>query len=258
MKIAVLDTETTGLQKPFIYDIGVIIYDTDKQEVVKSYNAIIEQVWNNRPLFESAYYAEKRPIYVGLMRSRQAKLTKFGNAMKSIKALLRGVDGCYAFNSKFDDKAIEFNCQYYGCINPFDTIPMFDIRGYAIKAFGSRQDYVDFCKKHEFLTETGSISTTAESFYAWLNADGEYTEHHTAIDDSIIELEILNKAVNAGLEYQTEYEISRQALHQLSKKLEIYKNRQLIYSDTIKSVLTKKSNDSIKIYLKAEVEAADK
>ena len=79
MKILVLDTETTSLDKPFCYDFGGIIYDTETGEILEEKSWIIEQVWYNLPLFESAYYKEKtalvcRKIAVTVCRAHQVWL----------------------------------------------------------------------------------------------------------------------------------------------------------------------------------------
>ena len=61
MKICVFDTETTNLEKPFCYNVGFLIYDTDEQKILEKKEFVIEQVWHNIPLFSTAYYADKRP-----------------------------------------------------------------------------------------------------------------------------------------------------------------------------------------------------
>ena len=69
MRICVFDTETTNLEKPFCYNVGYVIYDTDKHEIICKEEFVIEQIWHNAELFSTSYYAEKRPIYVNRMRA---------------------------------------------------------------------------------------------------------------------------------------------------------------------------------------------
>ena len=61
-KIMILDTETIGLEKCFVYDIGFIVAELQEngfyKPIVKS-QFIIEQVYDNRELFETAYYNDK-------------------------------------------------------------------------------------------------------------------------------------------------------------------------------------------------------
>ena len=70
MIIAVFDTETTSLEKPFCYNLGYCLVDTDTKEKVLKRDYVVEQIWNNLELFSSAYYASKREIYVKAMRGR--------------------------------------------------------------------------------------------------------------------------------------------------------------------------------------------
>ena len=135
MNIMVFDTETISVGKPYCYNIGYVIYDTDGKQIVCKRDFVVEQVWNNRPLFDTAYYANKRPIYVNRMRGRQTEMSKYGFIQSQMIRDIRNykVDGAYAFNSKFDDNVFEFNADRYGCRNALDTLPIFDIRGYAME-----------------------------------------------------------------------------------------------------------------------------
>lgn len=58
--IMIFDTETTSLATPFCYDVGYVIMDTETHSLVEKKHFIVEQNWHNLPLFESAYYKEKR------------------------------------------------------------------------------------------------------------------------------------------------------------------------------------------------------
>ena len=77
MNIVIFDTETTSLEKPFCYNIGYSIRTSENQILVEK-DFVVEQIWHNLPLFSTAYYAEKRPIYVNRMRARAVKMEKFG------------------------------------------------------------------------------------------------------------------------------------------------------------------------------------
>lgn len=56
----VMDTETTSIEKPFCYDLGWVVLDMDNGRQVENRHYVIEQAWHNLPLFESAYYKDKR------------------------------------------------------------------------------------------------------------------------------------------------------------------------------------------------------
>ena len=56
MDICVFDTETTSLEKPFCYNIGYLIADSESGETLIKREFVVEQVWRNTIAFASAYY----------------------------------------------------------------------------------------------------------------------------------------------------------------------------------------------------------
>ena len=112
MNVLVLDTETTGLDKPFCYDISWVIMDTETGELINFSTNVVEQVWHNLPLFESAYYKEKRTKYIDMMRRHEMVMDKWGYIMRNMYRDIKqyNITDAYAYNSDFDDKVIKFNC----------------------------------------------------------------------------------------------------------------------------------------------------
>lgn len=253
--VLVFDTETIGLNKPYCYDIGYIILTPDGK-VLAEKEFIIEQIWNNRPLFDSAYYAKKRPIYTRRMRGKKAELVKYGHAMSRLIYDIKryNVGSAYAFNSAFDEKVIDFNSDYYHCRNCFDTIPIYDIRGYAIK-FLADGNYKRYCRNHrdvksadgseKFFTENGNYASTAESFYCYLNsANGELNEEHTALTDSIWEAGILMECLKRGATLETAYAVPRIIPTEELKTLRVVNaNGKELFSTTYASKKETKSPD---------------
>jgi hypothetical protein len=205
MSYCVFDTETTSLDKPFCYNIGYIIYDGERVLVRREF--ITEQIWHNPELFSTAYYAEKRPFYVNQMRGRNIIMDKFGYITQQMIRDFKQYEviSAYAFNSPFDDRVFSFNCDWFKVINPFDNIPIYDIRGYAHNFICNTKEYLRFCEKNQKFTEGGNYSTTAETVYSFLIGDSDYAESHTALDDSTIEHEIFLECIKRGAIVDKEY-----------------------------------------------------
>lgn len=221
MKIVVFDTETTSLEKPFCYNIGYAIYDTDTRECLLKKDFVVEQIWHNKPLFESAYYAQKRPIYVSRMKAKKVVMDKFGyitqEMIRDFKAL--EVEQAYAYNSPFDDKVFDYNCDWFKCNNPFDNIPIFDIRGYVHNKIAFTEDYKAFAESQELFTESGNYSTTAEALFKYIDKNLDFEEEHTALADSEIEAKILFACIDKGCDYGKDYKVYRSIPRETKREL---------------------------------------
>lgn len=229
MNICVFDTETTSLDKPFCYNIGYVILD-DKWQVLCKRSYVVEQVWHNLPLFSSAYYADKRPLYVAAMRARTTVMDKFGYICQRMSRDFKAfeVARAYAYNSSFDEKVFAFNCEWYKCSNPFDTIPVSDIRGFAHE-FLVDGEYRIFCDKHGYYTDTGNYSTTAETVYRYITGNNDFIEAHTALDDAEIEADILRECVECGADLNGDYKARRSIEKNEEKTLHIRTREQTDY-----------------------------
>ena len=75
--LMVLDTETTSIDKPFVYDIGFIVYNPQTSRVMTRENYLVKEVWNNKELFASSYFADKRPLYEKLIKQGKLKVKPF-------------------------------------------------------------------------------------------------------------------------------------------------------------------------------------
>ncbi len=251
MNVIVFDTETVGLEKCFTYNIGYVIFDTDTNEILTRHDFVIEQIWTNRALFETAYYAEKRPLYVSAMKGKRAKMIKFGHACRKMASDIKNFEvTCgYAYNSKFDEKVFAFNCDWYKVANPLDVIPVYDIRGLVHNKIAFTEEYQTFCDEHELYTDTGNYSTTAESVYKYITKDKEFIEAHTALADSIIEAEILQDMVKRGCEYDKEYK-TYNSIPKNGKELCVMVDEDIVFEQEYKRILVRKNSNGTRIILK--------
>ena len=194
----VLDTETVNLQKQFVYDLGYAIADHEG-EVIATKSYVISQIYNNKELFATSYYSNKRPLYESRLKSGYSKKVGWGNAMRYLANDIKkyGVTEIYAYNSRFDARAFAFMCAWYGCANPLGNMEVLDIMDFT-KPIIDTQEYKDFCAANGFMTahkKSPRPQQKAETLYRYLTKNVNYEEEHTGLEDSLIELEILMTAL---------------------------------------------------------------
>lgn len=222
MKICVFDTETTSLEKPYCYNVGYLIFDTESRACLVKREFVIEQIWHNLPLFNTAYYANKRSIYVGALRARTIRMEKFGYVTQQMLRDFRNyeIERAFAYNSAFDEKVFEFNCDWFKVINPFETVPISDIRGF-VHHFMVDNTFRAWCEENNAFTESGHYSTTAEALTRYIRSDASFTEDHTALSDSEIEAEILFTCLDRGADLNGDYQAKRSIEHKVTREFTI-------------------------------------
>lgn len=246
MNICVFDTETTSLDKPFCYNIGYAIVDTVSEMVLEKRDYVVEQIWHNLPLFSSAYYADKREIYVAAMRKRETVMDKFGYICRQMARDFKKyeISHAYAYNSAFDEKVFNFNCDWYKCNNPFDTIEIHDIRGYVIKNLVN-DDYKNFCTTNGYFTDNDNYSTTAEVVYRYIKNDTEFIEDHTALSDALIETEILFACEEADI--TKDVPCPRSIERKVIKPFKVVKDGQTVYETDCSTIRFEKSKAIVRL-----------
>lgn len=208
--IMILDTETiSATEKKFVYDIGFIVAKLEGNEYkpIEKSQMIVSNIYDNKELFQTAYYANKRIKYTNLMKGRKVEKSKIGYIMQSIAYTLKryNIKEVYAYNSPFDKSVFDFNCEYYKLKNPFDNKKWVDILVIANHYIHNHKDYLEFVEKNNFINPSGYIQTNAEKTQAFLTNNPDYVEEHTSLQDCEIELNILNKCIDRG--YHGEGEI---------------------------------------------------
>jgi len=206
-KIIVVDTETIDISKRFIYDIGFIVAnksETGQFESEVEHSFIVKQVFDNKILFHTSYYKKKRPLYTKGLKGRTMKRKHFGHILRFMKVLIKKdkIDRIYAYNSPFDKKGFEYNIDYFGTENIFKGVGWYDILAIANNFIHNTKEYQDFCKLHNHITTKNYYKTNAEITYAFITNNPSYKEIHTGLEDSKIELEILNYCIAKGYDFR--------------------------------------------------------
>jgi len=221
-----------AIARPLIYDIGWVITNR-KGAIIDSKQFLIAETFCVPSVFNTAYYAEKRPIYLDMLSRGETIIKPWREVMEIFVQDAATVKSIGAFNSMFDfKKAIPFtelyinklyssdyyqweNIQRTLCIrianerykkdeekefnpNVFKfrgvSYPLFDIWGLAVEHLLNTVSYKKNCLEHRLLTNSGLyFKTSAESTYQHLCNKYDFVESHTALDDAIIETFILSK-----------------------------------------------------------------
>lgn len=195
--IMVLDTETLGLENPTIYELGYTIHNQAKKQTLQERDYLIKQVYDDETLFASAYYAHKRPLYEKKLADGIAKNVYWGYALKVLVSDIQkyGVDEIYAYNSRFDTRAIKYTMTQLKAITKFDN-NILDIMNY-IKSITDTESYVKFCESNGYMTKAKKPKPQkkAETLFRYITNNNEFIEDHMALEDSQIELQILKVAL---------------------------------------------------------------
>lgn len=221
-----------AIARPLIYDIGWTITNR-KGEILDKKQFLIAETFSVPAVFNTAYYAEKRPIYLEMLQRRETSIKTWYEVSDMLLQDMRKVDAVGAYNSMFDfKKAIPFTELYinklyspnyqaweqtqrnlcYKIMNEryqkneeknFDgenfkfrdeEFPLFDLWGLATKHLLNNATYKKQCLNNEMLTASGTFfKTSAEATFRYLMDKYDFNEAHTALDDATIETYILSK-----------------------------------------------------------------
>lgn len=225
-----------AIAKPLVYDIGWTITDR-LGNVIKKENFLVQETFFVPNVFNTAYYCNKRPIYMQLLAEGKIKADTWNNIIEVLIADLEICDLTTAFNACFDfKKAIPFTERYIKHLysadyneweksqrkkcekilhskddsnNPDYLKPFFELRGvqYPIAdLWGVACDrlinidrYRNYCLENGLLTVSAMyFKTSAETSFQYLMGQHDFVEDHTALSDAEIEAQILTKALKKG------------------------------------------------------------
>lgn len=197
-----LDTETANsLDDPIMYDIGGAIHDKHGK-VYETFSFIISEVfYRDINLFNTAYYAEKRPMYEAQIADGTRKVIDIFGARRYVKNLCDKyhVKAIIAHNARFDYRATNGTMRYltkskYRYFLPYG-VPLWDTLKMAQDTICKQKMYIDFCQRNDFCQKNGKVRATAEILYKYISQDIDFIESHTGLEDVLIEKEIFVKCM---------------------------------------------------------------
>lgn len=217
-----------AIAKPLIYDLGWTIVDK-KGNVYARENYLITEIFSVPEIFNTAYYAEKRPLYIEKIARGEIEVVNWKTASARLEFALSIGEAVGAYNAMFDfKKAIPFTELYISQLySPnfhkwldFQTeccdriinkavignnkefepdvfrfrgkaYPLFDLWGLSCQYLLDNDEYKKACLLNGWQTESGKyFKTSAETTYRFVTGRLDFDEAHTAIDDADIESEI--------------------------------------------------------------------
>ena len=88
-KILIVDTETTNdIECPLVYDIGFIVADYNGN-IYSKHSFVVADVFCDKELMSSAYFAEKIPTYWKEIKNGKRTLTSFNNVKWTLRHIMR-------------------------------------------------------------------------------------------------------------------------------------------------------------------------
>lgn len=232
----VKEKRTIAIAKPLIYDIAWRIVDRNGK-IYSEHSYLVAEIFNTPSVFNTAYYHEKRPKYIERLENGETTIKQWNEIIAILQEDLETVDFVGAFNSMFDyKKAIPFTEKYImalhskgyfeweaeqkrSCLNMlmykskyknenwdgnnFELrgvkYPLIDLWGISCEMLINTQTYKRKCLQHGMLTESGQFfKSSAETTFRYICEKYDFEEMHMAIDDVVIECEILQKALKKG------------------------------------------------------------
>ena len=192
-----LDTETVGgASNPTgMYNLGCIIHDRDGNIFATASMLVMEHYDEIR----NDDYAKKNfSIYEERLRDGvMSAVATESEAVEIVRNLCKFYNVKYvmAYNSAFD--FTKTTCREL--LNDFEFI---DIYLMALQTITHLKKYANFCRENQRFSSSGkSLSTTAESVFAFITDNADYVEEHTALEDSKIEMAIFVRCAKMHRHY---------------------------------------------------------
>lgn len=203
----VLDVETANtIGQPLVYDLGFKLVDT-MGRVYKQFSFVINEIfWDEKKIYKnpkmmnSAYYAEKLPLYYkGIYETKEftCKPLRYAKAVIDNICKEYNVKAICAYNATFDTKALRNTIRYVTKSETAEFLPIdveiYDIWNMACETICNTNKYAKFCLENEYYSKANNMMTSAEVVYRYLTDNNEFEEAHTGLADVDIESEIMAK-----------------------------------------------------------------
>ena len=204
----VVDTETCNtIDDPFAYDVGFAVVKATG-EVLEAHSYVVADIFLDKDLMASAYFADKIPQYWEEIKSGKRILRRY----KTIKSILRDVVAQYgiryvvAHNASFDYRSLNYTQRLLTSSKWRYFLPwgvqMWDTLKMARECLGKNEEYRQFCIDNGYTygkEDKPQLRYTAEIVYRFLTGNLDFVEEHTGLEDVLIEKDILAYCIANGV-----------------------------------------------------------
>ena len=206
--IIVLDTETCPLDKDFegVSPFNMFVYDIGWAVVDKCGNVYETKSYINKDIFcfekdlmNSAYYNNKIPKYWEDIKSGKRVIKSWYEIRTDLAETMQKYNTkiVCAHNARFDDGATKNTQRWltkskYRYFFPKNTI-VWDTMKMALDVVAKTPTYKAFCEENGYMTrhKTPRPQVKAEVLYKYITSNNDFVESHTALEDVLIEKDIL-------------------------------------------------------------------
>ena len=209
--ICFCDSETANfVDAPLPYDISYTIRDPQTWERLASHAFVVYEIFTDKSLMNSAYYAKKVPEYWEDIKSGKRTLARISTIKKIVKEEFKkyNVDMVGAYNAGFDKRSTNNGIRYITCSKyrwffPYG-VEFFDIWHMACSSFLRSKHYIKWALKNGFVSDKGNILTNAEVAYRYITKNVDFSEEHKGLEDVLIEEEIFLKVYKCKMKFSAE------------------------------------------------------
>lgn len=192
------------LSNSLVYDIGWAIVDKNGK-VYKKRSFVVEEIFYDKVLMNSAYYKDKIPQYLKEISEGSRIVAPF----EKIRIILlsdRKKWNCkavFAHNAYFDYNALNVTSRYLTSSKlryffPYKVV-IWDTLKMSRDAIGRTKKYSEYCKQNNYLTNHKKPQNrlTAEILYRYISDTPDFIESHTGLEDVEIEKDIFAYCLNS-------------------------------------------------------------
>ncbi len=196
----VFDTETIGVDKKWVYDLGMVIIGKTGRALYKK-RWIIDEVINLPNIEKMAFYGNKIKKFYN-----KEEAVKFAFAREEFREIMEHfqVNVITAYNLQFDMSAIKQTLEFTEIGKKFLNAPIdyFDLWNASCNSFFQQKQFKAMAEKYNWVSEAGNYRTSAEIAYRFITKNPNFVEEHMALEDAVIESKILQEICRQKKGYQ--------------------------------------------------------